>query len=86
MLYSIVSNNVRILLRHYVLGEKAFKLMIELVPVWGIYEGQCDQEGNACGEGRWVCKEHKEGKTGGQLYGTVFGGRFREDKGHGLGM
>ena len=38
--------------------RKAFKTQIMLSgSFWGIFEGQCDYEGNTCGEGRWVCTE-----------------------------
>ena len=49
--------------QHYLtafhVGVKAFK---HPRYGFGIYEGQCDKAGNACGEGRWLCTEPVEGR------------------------
>ena len=49
---------------------------------WGIYEGQCDREGNTCGFGRWIATW---GQTAKKHEGLVYTGCFKNDKNEGYG-
>ena len=51
---------------------------------FGIYEGQCDKNGNTCGEGRWVCTEPPPGRD--PWKGIVVEGTFKNDIPTGFGM
>ena len=62
------------------LGEKPFQLAVAGSDrtLWGVFEGQCDREGNTYGEGRWLCTE-------GNYTGTTYEGSFFKDKPIGFG-
>jgi hypothetical protein len=44
---------------------------------WGEYEGQCDKNGNTCGEGRYICRSSHR-------YGSTMTGTFKNDEAHGF--
>ena len=44
---------------------------------FGIYEGQCDKAGNACGEGRWYCTEPVVGRP--DWKGVILTGCFQNN-------
>ena len=48
----------------------------------GIYEGQVDKEGNACGQGKWKCTEPTDNWT---LKGTTIEGSFKDNLPDGFG-
>ena len=52
---------------------------------FGIYEGQCDKDGNTCGEGRWVCTEPTKVVRDVNYKGVTFEGCFKDDSPEGFG-
>ena len=60
-------------------GHKVFRTRYG----FGIYEGQCDKDGNSCGQGRWVCTEPDaelvRTKPGFNYKGLTLEGCFKDD-------
>ena len=84
MLFTIVSNDLKLLYLFTLAGTKVFKTIYG----YGIYEGQCDKEGNTCGEGRWVCTEPNkftDHRAKFNYKGVTFFGCFRNDAPDGFG-
>ena len=48
----------------------------------GIYEGQVDKEGNACGQGKWKCTEPTDHWN---YKGTIIEGSFKDNLPDGFG-
>ena len=65
-------------------GTKVFQTIYG----YGIYEGQCDKDGNSCGEGRWLCTESAQftdHRRNLDYKGCTFQGMFKNDCPEGFG-
>ena len=62
--------------------------MFKTIYGFGIYEGQCDKDGNTCGEGRWYCTEptkFTDHRAGVNYKGCTYEGTFKSDVPDGFG-